>query len=60
MHPLEQAALLVEQHLATLNTDRSTCPCCEHVRYEDFSQYGQHTELTAVVRKLRRFQPRED
>lgn len=59
MHPLEQAALLIEQHLATLNVERSTCPCCEVARYEDFAQYQEHTELTAVVRKLRRFQHRD-
>lgn len=55
MHPLEQAALLVEEHLKTLNTEKKTCPCCDVVGYQDFAQYQAHTELTAVVRKLRRF-----
>ncbi len=56
MHPLEQAARLVESHLATLNTEKTTCPCCTVVRYEDFRQYDAHQQLTAVVTRLRRFQ----
>lgn len=59
MTHLEQAAQLIEQHMATLNVAKDECPCCQIVRYQDFSQYQQHKELEAVVRKLRRFKPRD-
>ena len=53
MHPLIQAAELIEQHLTTLNTESAPCDCCGHMRYEDFNQYNRHKELTAIARKLR-------
>lgn len=53
MHPLVQAAELIEQHLLTLNTESSICECCELIRYEDFYEAQQHKELTAMARKLR-------
>lgn len=53
MHPLIQAAELIEQHLATLNTNGATCECCGHMRYEDFNQFNRHKELAAFAHKLR-------
>ena len=53
-HPLDQAASLVEAFLATLNTTTTECPCCGLVKYDDFDQFRQHTELKAVVAKLNR------
>lgn len=53
MHPLIQAAELIEQHLLTLNTMQGVCKCCSLTYYEDFYEAQQHKELTAIARKLR-------
>lgn len=53
-HPLlDQAADLIERHIKTLNTDKDECPCCGVTKYVSFDDYRAHTELTAMVNKLR-------
>ena len=53
MHPLIQAAELIEQHIAPLDTSQSVCECCGLTKYVDFYQTQQHRELSAMARKLR-------
>jgi hypothetical protein len=52
---LIQAAKLVEAYIETLNVTQDTCKCCGVTKYEDFGDYRQFDELSAVVRKLRKF-----
>lgn len=53
MTNLELAAQLIEEHVATLNDASTECECCGHRRYDDFAQFNQSKELTAMARKLR-------
>jgi hypothetical protein len=52
-HLLLQAADLIEQYVSKLDTSKSTCECCGLTKYENFAEHQAHTELTAIVRKLR-------
>ena len=53
--PLEDAALLIEGHMATLNLTSRTCECCQRETFQSFPDRNEHTELEAVVKKLRRY-----
>lgn len=46
----------LETVLRTLNLAHYTCNGCDTLRYVDWVDRQMHVELTAVVRKLRRFQ----
>lgn len=52
---LEDAARMIEEFAATLNTEQTTCECCHVVKYENWKQRGVSVELAAIVNKLRRF-----
>lgn len=54
---LVRAAALIEQYVSKLNTEKTTCPCCNVVKYENFDEYRSSVELTAVINKLRRRYP---
>lgn len=60
MTNLERAAQLIEDHIATLNTSSTECPCCQMVRYENWFEYMAEKELSGMARKLRtRFRPKD-
>ena len=59
MHILDEAADLIEAYIGDLNTSNHTCECCGHRRYEDFAAYGTHTQLSAMIRKIRAIAARE-
>ena len=50
---LLQAADLIEEYVSKLNTAKDMCQCCGLTKYENFSEYQAHMELSAMIRKLR-------
>lgn len=52
MHPLKEAARLIEEYIATLNVGGRSCDCCEAFRYDDFQAYNDAVQLSAMVNRL--------
>ena len=53
--PLRQVAEILETVLGTLNLDSSQCPGCDKQLFSSWDDRQMHVELSAIVRKLRRF-----
>jgi len=51
---LIDAARLIQEAMASLDTTASTCACCGVTKYDHFREFQAHRELEAVVHKLKR------
>ena len=54
LHPLEQAARLIEAHAQTLSREFTVCPHCSRASYTNWPDHQEEAELQRVVAKLRK------
>lgn len=54
LHPLEQAARLIEAHAQTLSRESTVCPHCSRASYKDWPAHQEEAELQRIVIKLRK------
>lgn len=52
---LTQAAALIHEVMATLNTETKVCTCCNVTHYTDVQQYRLWQSLESIQQKLSRF-----
>jgi hypothetical protein len=51
---LTQAAALIQEVMATLDTGTRVCPCCTVTHYSNWEHFRSHTQLASMTEKLKR------
>ena len=54
LHPLEQAARLIEAHAKTLSRESTVCPHCSRESFTNWDEHLEAGELDRIVVKLRK------